>query len=146
MPTAPPTTQPQRLGLFTAGMLLPGSAYAHGIDALAGPLLLIVATCIIPAADLLRRGAWRLLFFYVLGLPFIWVSSFVMGYLTLLAMQLLAWLLHTMGLPYASDESLSLIGAVSLGVLLIVVLPFIYWRRLLRPYRLQRAAAKGVSL
>ena len=148
MPTAPPTTQPQRLGLFTAGLLLPGLAYAHGAEIVViSSVLLIFAICLIPAADLVRRTAWRQLLTYVVGLPFVWAAGAAVAYLLGALLQWLLWGVNLVGLlsveQRASLEPSAALLAAGCGLLSVVVLPFIYWRWLLRPDRVKQVAAKS---
>ena len=98
-------------GSIVLGLLLSQPAYAHGQEVLLFPIVLIFGLHLIPVADLFRRGLWSYAALYIFTQPAVWLLAAGTGYF------------------------FALIGGSSLGVvggfIVLTILPFVYWRRIL---------------
>ncbi|RIX47531.1 MAG: hypothetical protein D3M94_07610 [Rhodocyclales bacterium GT-UBC] len=101
------------------GLGVPRFAYAHGQEAVIYPLALLFALNLIPVADLLRRRAWSVAAFFIFTQPLVWCAA--------IAVAFSLWFLSS----FLGEEIAVLAGFVS-GLATLVVLPFLYWRYLIR--------------
>ena len=97
----------------------PSAAYAHGEQALVYPILAVLLTHLIPAVDLLRKGAWGYAAFFVFSQPLLWGMAIAIG-------AAVAFV----GQAIVGENAITI--AVIVGVLIFAIAPFFYWRFLLR--------------
>jgi hypothetical protein len=107
-------------GAMVLAVLWPLPAYAHGEEAVVLPILLVLASHLIPVADLGRRGSWGYAAFFIVTQPVLWGIAAAVAYV-----------IATIGSFFVGEEAAVSI-AVVLGLVIFAVLPFAYWRRLLR--------------
>lgn len=105
--------------LLLLGTAIPSAAHAHGEEALIFPLLVVLAAHLVPAADFLRRGAWTYAALFIFSQPVLWGVAAAVGFIVAIV-----------GHPVIGENAMPV--ALVCGFLVFCVLPFFYWRLLLR--------------
>jgi hypothetical protein len=106
-------------GLLAIGILFPLPAHAHGEEGVISIFLIVIASHLIPVADLLRRRLWSKVAFFLFTQPVLWCIAGATGYCVAM-----------IGHFFVGEQAMPF--AVIVGFIVFAVLPFIYWRRLLR--------------
>jgi hypothetical protein len=103
-----------RYYFYLVSIIFPQSAHAHGAEAVVYPLMLVALIQLIPAAHLIFRRAWNYSALYVFAVPLIWFFAWVIGR----GLTMVGSIFSTLGLI--------------LGVGIALILPFVFWRRILK--------------